>query len=95
MDILGVVSKNIRKLRKEKGYSQEELALRAGLKRSYMGHIERGDKNVTLTTLRQIALALNVNPSVLLIEHGVFWDGYIRSSDTILKSGSASNKVVK
>jgi transcriptional regulator with XRE-family HTH domain len=75
MDILAVVGKNIRKLREEKGFSQEGLALRAGLKRSYMGYIERGDKNVSLTTLRQIAMALNVHPSVLIIEKSVFWDG--------------------
>ncbi len=75
MDILGVVGKNIRKLRESKGYSQEELAQKAGLKRSYMGYIERGDKNVTLTTLRRIAIALNVHPSILLIDHGVFWEG--------------------
>lgn len=75
MDILGVAGKNIRTLRESKGYSQEELAEKAGLKRSYMGHIERGDKNVTLTTLRRIAIALNVHPSILLIESGTFWGG--------------------
>ncbi len=67
MDILRVVGKNIRKLRESKGYSQEELAEKAGLKRSYLGHIERGDRNVTLTSLNQIAGALKVHPSVLML----------------------------
>ena len=70
-----MAGKNIRTLRESKGYSQEELAEKAGLKRSYMGHIERGDKNVTLTTLRRIAIALNVHPSILLIESGTSWGG--------------------
>jgi len=92
MDILGIVGKNIRKLREVKGYSQEELALKAGLKRSYMGYIERGNKNVTLTTLKQIALALNVHPSVMLMDRGVFWDGYPQYNETKSETGSATKK---
>lgn len=39
----------VRQIRKEKGLSQEALADLAGIDRSYMGHIERGDQNITLT----------------------------------------------
>ncbi|HET6400507.1 MAG TPA: helix-turn-helix transcriptional regulator [Candidatus Kapabacteria bacterium] len=67
MDILKVVGKNIRILRQSHGYSQTDLATLAGLRRSYMGHIERGDRNVTLTTLNRIAGALKVHPSTLLL----------------------------
>lgn len=48
----------VRNIRKEKGLSQEALADLAGIDRSYMGHIERGDQNITLTKIHQIADAL-------------------------------------
>lgn len=41
----------VRKLRKERGLSQEELAFKAGLHRTYIGMIERGEKNVTLLNI--------------------------------------------
>ena len=52
----------VRELRKERGYSQEHLADLAGLDRSYMGHIERGEKNITLLKIYQIGQALCVSP---------------------------------
>ena len=52
--------KAIRALRKEKGLSQEAFADLAGIDRSYMGHIERGEKNVTLTKIYQISNALEL-----------------------------------
>lgn len=56
----------IRAIRKEKNLSQEELAALANIDRSYMGHIERGEKNVTLTKIYQIADALEISPAALL-----------------------------
>jgi len=56
----------IRAIRKEKNLSQEELAALANIDRSYMGHIERGEKNVTLTKIYQIADALKIQPSKLV-----------------------------
>lgn len=56
----------VRQMRKEKGLSQEALADLAGIDRSYMGHIERGDQNITLTKIHQIADALEI-PVVNLI----------------------------
>lgn len=50
----------VRQIRKEKGLSQEALADLAGIDRSYMEHIERGDQNITLTKIHQIADALGV-----------------------------------
>jgi len=50
----------IRELRKERGLSQEAFADLAGIDRSYMGHIERGEKNITLTKIYQIANALSM-----------------------------------
>ena len=55
--------KMLRELRKEKGYSQEAFAERAGIDRSYMGHIERGEKSITLTKIYQLTEALSMKPS--------------------------------
>ncbi|MDY0207918.1 MAG: helix-turn-helix transcriptional regulator [Pseudomonas sp.] len=55
----------VREIRKEKGLSQEALASLADIDRSYMGHIERGEKNITLTKIYQISEALNVDLIVL------------------------------
>lgn len=53
----------IREIRQECGLSQEELALEAGLDRSYFGGVERGERNVSLANLFRIADALGVRPS--------------------------------
>lgn len=60
------VGKNIRKARKEKGISQESLALSADLDRSYVGGVERGERNIAIVNLKKIADALNVSVSQLL-----------------------------
>lgn len=59
-------AKNVRRLRRESGMSQEELADRAGLHRTYIGMLERAEKNVTIYNIEKIGLALNVEPHVLL-----------------------------
>ena len=56
----------VRRLREEKGLTQEELAERAGIRATYVGFIERGDNVPTLTIVIQIASALRVRPSDLL-----------------------------
>ncbi len=50
----------IRALRDERGFSQEALGERAGLHRTYIGALERGEKSVTVATLAKIAQALGV-----------------------------------
>ncbi|MGB2300245.1 MAG: helix-turn-helix domain-containing protein [Flavobacteriaceae bacterium] len=57
--ILVQFGKRVRKLRKEKGFSQEELAHRAGLHRTYIGMIERAEKNITLVNIEKIAESLD------------------------------------
>lgn len=51
----------VQSLRKDLGISQEELAFRSGLHRTYIGMIERAERNITLVNIKKIADALNVN----------------------------------
>jgi transcriptional regulator with XRE-family HTH domain len=57
---------HIRALRKEAGLSQEELADTAGLHRTYVGAIERGERNISLINIVHLARALHVKPADLL-----------------------------
>ena len=51
----------VRKLRKSKGWSQEEFADQCGLHRTYIGAIERGERNVSLNNIHAIAKALDIS----------------------------------
>lgn len=59
--ILIEFGEKIRELRKEQGISQEELSYKADLHRTYIGMIERAEKNITLINIEKIAKALNVD----------------------------------
>ena len=58
----------LRKIRDERGYSQEELAERAGLHRNYVGGVERGERNVALENIVKLAKALSVSPRDLFVD---------------------------
>ena len=58
----------LRNLRDERGYSQEELAERAGLHRNYVGGVERGERNVALENIVKLAKALAVSPRDLFAD---------------------------
>lgn len=60
------VGQKIRLLRKRKKLSQEKFAEICGLHRTYIGSVERGERNITLVSLEKIAKALNVDVSDLL-----------------------------
>lgn len=64
-DILKLVGRRIRDLRKERGMSQELLGEKGGFHYSYIGQIERGEKNIALLNLAKIANALDVSISQL------------------------------
>lgn len=64
--LLRKVGDRVRAARAEAGLSQEELAHRAGLDRSYMSGIERGVRNITLLKLQAVARALKVPIQALL-----------------------------
>jgi len=59
------LGKRIAELRKKRGFSQEEFAHECGFHRSYMGAVERGEKNITIQKVEQIAKALNASLSEL------------------------------
>lgn len=52
--------RRVRELRKKRGMSQEALALEAGLDRSYVGGVERGERNIALVNIEKLARALGV-----------------------------------
>jgi transcriptional regulator with XRE-family HTH domain len=56
----------LQKVRKSKGVTQEELAVKLFMHKNYIGMIERGERNPTIRTLYKIAKALKVNSSELL-----------------------------
>lgn len=64
--ILEVFGQNVRRLRVERGLSQEQLADKAGLHRTYIGMIERAEKNITLCNMEKVAVALGVSVSSLI-----------------------------
>ena len=65
-NILEIFGRNVQRYRKEKEISQEKLAEIAGVHRTYVGMIERAEKNITLRNMEKIANALNVKIKDLL-----------------------------
>lgn len=66
MDIRTRLGKNVRRLREEKGWSQEAYAHEAGIHRTYVSDIERGARNPTITVVEKLAKPLGVDAGVLL-----------------------------
>ena len=67
MDAKQQVGRNIQRIRKERGFSQEGLAFECGLHRTYISGVERGVRNPTVVVLDKIARALKV-PATALVE---------------------------
>jgi transcriptional regulator with XRE-family HTH domain len=59
------LGRRIRDLRTKRGWTQEQFAEFCGLHRTYMGHVERGEKNVSLSTVLRVANALGIRLSAL------------------------------
>lgn len=66
MDIKTRLGQNVRRLRLEKGWSQEDYADRAGIHRTYVSDIERGARNPTITVVEKLAKPLGIRPGILL-----------------------------
>lgn len=69
MNIIRIVAKNIKKYRNVKNLTQEHLAELSGLHRTYIGSVERAERNLSLENLERIAKALKVAPKDLLDEN--------------------------
>jgi transcriptional regulator with XRE-family HTH domain len=66
MDVRQIVGENIRRYRREKGLSQQEMANRMGVDRAYISGLELGQRNPTVITLWHAAQALDVEVHLLL-----------------------------
>lgn len=66
IELLEKFGEKVREERFKKGLSQEELAAKAGVHRTYIGMIERGEKNITLLNIKKVAKALDLSIDKLL-----------------------------
>ncbi|KTQ98259.1 XRE family transcriptional regulator [Aureimonas ureilytica] len=67
-DLRRIVAANIRRLRGVKGLSQQAFALEIEMDRTYLGGVERGERNLSIDNLERIAIGLSVEPWELLRE---------------------------
>ncbi len=65
-DSVRIVAANVKRLRLARKWSQEDCAEKCDLHRTYIGAVERGERNITLATLDTIAAAFGVSPVALL-----------------------------
>jgi len=61
-----IVARNVRRIRLQRGFTQEELAHRVGINRNYVGMIERQENSPTIAMLERLAVALEIEPTRLL-----------------------------
>jgi transcriptional regulator with XRE-family HTH domain len=81
-DLLALFGEQLKNFRKECGISQEELALRAGLDRTYISGLECGKRNPTLKILVKLAVSLNMKPSELLMNlHSIAENLYAENNE--------------
>ncbi len=65
-ELLTALAKVVQSRREKLGFSQEEVAKRAGLHRTYISDIERGARNLSVRSLSRLAAALQITPSALV-----------------------------
>jgi transcriptional regulator with XRE-family HTH domain len=68
MELRRIVAQNLRRLRQDRGLTQEELADRAELNRNYVGMVEREENAPTVDTLEALAKAMDIDPTALLVK---------------------------
>ncbi|AHC18720.1 MULTISPECIES: helix-turn-helix domain-containing protein [Paenibacillus] len=85
-ELLELVGTRIRDIRKSKGLSQEALAEKAGFNSSYIGFIERAERNISLKNLEKIAKALNVGVYQLLT--------YVKDNDELTEEDSSIKTIL-
>lgn len=69
--VLRRLGQAVRSERERQGISQEQLALRSDVNRTYWGAVERGEENISILTLYKVASVLKVKPSALLANGGL------------------------
>lgn len=87
-----IVGLRIKNLRTEKKLSQEKLAEMSGLHSTYIGQLERGEKNPTLLSLLKIAGALNIAPETLVADLGKDYNAEPTAADKAFDLFSTLNK---
>ncbi|MEK4120603.1 helix-turn-helix transcriptional regulator [Paenibacillus sp. FSL W8-0919] len=83
---LKIIGSNVRKRRKLKGMTQEQLADLAGMSFSYLGKIERGEYNVKIQTLEKVAKALECSLAALLSDSAAFKD--VEMTEPVLEAAA-------
>jgi len=63
-----LVARNLRRFRTARGLSQEKLGSLAGLHRTYVGSVERGERNISIDNIERLASALDIEPAELVTE---------------------------
>ncbi len=66
MSLVNIFANNLKTQRKKKGISQEELAAICGLHRTYIGAVERAERNISIKNIEKISVALEIQPFELL-----------------------------
>jgi transcriptional regulator with XRE-family HTH domain len=66
MTLIETFGHNVRQARKEKGWTQEQLAFEAGVKRAYLSEVENGQRNVSLDVVEKLARALDISANILI-----------------------------
>ena len=67
MRLAEVFGRRVREVRHERGWTQEQLAFEAGVKRAYLSEVENGQRNVSLDVVEKLALALGVTADLLMV----------------------------
>lgn len=83
--LLQFIGERIRQIRKAKGLTQEELAEKAGINASYMGTVERGDRNISIETLEKIMQGLDVTLTDFFQFHEIENDNIINENSRLLE----------
>jgi transcriptional regulator with XRE-family HTH domain len=76
-------------IRKSRGWSQKRLATESGLARSYVGGVERGQRNIALRNICKLAGALGLSPSALLVPTAIQEVSVDTPSDPVMRSNDS------
>lgn len=84
------LGEKIRKIRKERGFTQEQLSEICDISTGFLGHIERGTRKLSLDTLFSIAMVLDVSIDYLLIDSASKSDNFLQQIDSVARSKNPS-----